>query len=101
MYCLESKQNLLVNQDNSSDRPILWISDFGLSGIVQGTQENQSSIITERCFIMAPEVYKLQTQTSEEGSKELMQRGDVFSFAVVVFYVSSDPATSIQVDSTV
>jgi hypothetical protein len=97
MSCLQSKQNLLVNQEDGSDKPTLWISDFGLSGIVHGCQMNQSSNITKRCFTTDPELYKLQTETSEQVSKKLMQMGDVYSFAVVLYYVSSDPAISIQV----
>ena len=73
------------------DDPILWITDFGLSGNAAGPRTQQATFITERPYIRAPELYSYfqDPQPGEQTTEEqvMMQMADVFSFGVVVYYV--------------
>jgi serine/threonine protein kinase len=95
IFLTKLKDNLLVtrrSEDGLSNTPLLWIADFGLSGVLEGEPATQASNLTERSLFQAPEIAQyLNDRTKKQKlqhTTSFLQRADIFSLGVVLFFVS-------------
>jgi hypothetical protein len=93
LWLTSDQQNLLVDESESG-QPVLWITDFGLSGDTARGHMMQASIITQRFFILAPELFRYFEKNEIQCTEErmcLMRSADIYSLGIVAYWVMNSP----------